>query len=167
MAGVRLALSVRNVAGEDSIRLSANLRGRVHHLLRDKTEPVSKALRRIAIAAAKSAKTKKNVRSKQRALATAPEINPIQTQLHVGSATGPTVAQELPNADAWTEGNVLVVDDAQYDIRVNPPTVLSLKLPNFLMTGSPIVPEVCVYFTFGNHPMLPALFPFLLHPGQV
>ena len=142
MAGVRLALSVHNVASEDSIRLSVNLRGRVHHLLRHKTEPVSKALRRIAIAAAKSVKTKKNVRSKQQRL-TAPEICPIEAQLHVGSATGPAVAEELPNSDAWTEGNVLVVDGVQYDIRVNPPTVLSLQLPNFLMSGSPVVPEVC------------------------
>ena len=144
-AAPRPRLVVRSVAGEETMRLSASLRGRTHSLLRDKSEPVLKALKRVAIAAAKS---EKNVKSKKRHAHTATDDGstadaPIEAQLHVGSCSGPAVSGELPNSLAWVEDNVLLVGGVEYNIRVNPPTVLSLRLPDFVMSGCPIVPKVC------------------------
>ncbi|KAG1650114.1 2',5'-phosphodiesterase 12 [Nymphon striatum] len=44
------------------------------------------------------------------------------------------------NCDAWKSNSLFTIGDSKYVIHVNPPTVLSIKLPTEIMAGFPVVP---------------------------
>ena len=130
---------VRSVATEGSLSLTLNLRGHTHNLLRSKEESLGKTMKRISLTAAKAEKKEKQPKiKKQRLEDTNP---PIEAHLYCGSKST-EVAVDTPNSLAWVEGNVLIIGDAKYTVRVNPPKVISLKVSNCIMSGYPIVPEV-------------------------
>ena len=130
-------LTVRLIQEDEHLNLSYVLKGKKHKLLRHKTEALSKTLNRISITAIRPQKLKRSerrhIQSQNEHMAT------IEAYLLAGSQR---VAGDTPNSEAWLEGRVLVVDDAQFTVYVNVPTLLSLKMPRFIMSNCPAVPEV-------------------------
>lgn len=55
---------------------------------------------------------------------------------------GELVSGQVKNVDAWTENTLLNVNDSIYEVSVNPPTVLSISLPNNIMAGFPVYPKL-------------------------
>ena len=130
-------LTVRLIPEDEHLNLSYVLKGKKHKLLRYKTEALSKTLNRISITAIRPQKLK---RSERRHMQSQNEhMAPIEAYLLAGSQR---VAGNTPNSEAWLEGRVLVVDDTQFTVYVNVPTLLSLKMPRFIMSNCPAVPEV-------------------------
>lgn len=130
-------LTVRLIPEDEHLNLSYVLKGKKHKLLRYKTEALSKTLKRISITAIRPEKLK---RSERRHMQSQNEhMAPIEAYLLAGSQR---VAGDTPNSEAWLEGRVLVVNDAQFTVCVNVPTLLSLKMPRFIMSNCPAVPEV-------------------------
>ena len=116
--------------------------GHHHHLSRDKNEHVSKTLTRIILSCQKvERKNRKRKRDEsEKGTAVIPSV------AHLYTPTGVAVEGVVPNAAAWEEGSVLEVGSTRYQVRVNVPTVLSLALPNILMTDCPAVPQVCLSY---------------------
>lgn len=130
---------VRSVAQEDSLGLTLVLKGRIHKLLRPKEENLEKTLRRISLTANKIEKSNVKKRKKN-AGQSIPEVpSPVEVRLHCGAEE---VAGDVPNIQAWVEGNTLVVSNTKFAVTVNPPTIVSLKVPDCAMSGYPIVPQV-------------------------
>lgn len=130
-------LFVRTVPEDDHLSLFYVLKGRKHNLQRLKDEELGKTLKRICITAARPEKVKRSLRRHMQHQNEA--TTPIEAHLLAGSQI---VAERTCNSDAWLEGRVLVVDSVQFAVRVNLPTILSLKMPRFVMTNCPAVPEV-------------------------
>lgn len=61
---------------------------------------------------------------------------------HGGSEGREEVPSETPNSEAWVCGNTFVLDDTSYTIAVNTPNVLYLKLPDCIMSGYAVAPQV-------------------------
>jgi hypothetical protein len=132
-------LIVRFMPEDEHLNLSYVLKGKKHKLLRYKTEALGKTLKRISITAIRPEKLK---RSERRHMQSQNEhVAPIEAYLLAGSQR---VGDDTPNCEAWLEGRVLVVDDAQFTVYVNVPTLLSLKIPRFVMSSCPAVPEVSI-----------------------
>lgn len=130
-------LIVRIIPKEEHLNLFYILKGKKHSLRRPKLEALSKTLKRICITAARPDKAK---RSQRRHMQSQNEDRtPIEAHL---LAESQEVAEDTPNCEAWVYGRILVVDNVKFRVHVNPPTVLSLKLPRFIMTNCPVVPEV-------------------------
>ena len=130
-------LIVRLVPEDEHLNLSYVLKGKKHNLRRCKQEALSKTLKRISITAIRPEKVK---RSQRRHMQFQNEhMAPIEAYLLAGSQR---VAEDTLNCEAWLEGRILVVDDIQFRVYVNFPTVLSLKMPRFIMSNCPAVPEV-------------------------
>lgn len=130
-------VGVRSLEGEDKLNviIEDNF-GHQHKLLRDKYEHVSKTLKRIIL-------TTKNRKRKHSDLST--EHTPPSLEAHLYTPTGELVGEAVPNDTAWEEGSTLQLGSVWYKVHVNLPTVLSLKLPKFAMTGCPMVPQVRGY----------------------
>lgn len=133
-------VGVRSLEGEDKLNVTIedNL-GHQHKLLRDKYEHVSKTLKRIVLSTAKS-ESRKNRKRKHSDQLT--EHTPPSLEAHLYTPTGDLVGEAVPNDTAWEEGSTLELGSVRYKVHVNLPTVLSLKLPKFSMTGCPLVPQV-------------------------
>lgn len=135
--GCSSILVVRTVPGEEHLSLCYVLKGKKHNLLRYKVEELGKTLKRICITAARPEKLKRSQR--RHVEHQNKDAVPIEAHLLAGSLK---VSEDTPNCDAWLDGRVLVVDDVHFIIHVNFPTILSLKMPRFIMTNCPAVPEV-------------------------
>ena len=133
-------VGVRSLEGEDKLNviIEDNL-GHQHRLLRDKYERVSKTLKRIVLTTVNS-QNKKNRKRKHREMLS--ESTPPSLEAHLYTPTGELVGEEVLNDSAWEEGSTLQLGSVRYKVHVNLPTVSSLKLPKFAMTGCPMVPQV-------------------------
>ena len=132
-------LIVRLIPQDEHLNLSYVLKEKKHNLRRYKQEALSKTLKRISITAVRPEKLK---RSQRRHMQGQNEhMAPIEVYLLAGTER---VADDTPNCEAWLEGRVLVVDDAQFTVYVNIPTLLSLRMPRFIMSNCPTVPEVSI-----------------------
>ena len=130
-------LVVRTVPEEEHLNLFYVLKDKKHNLRRCKVEALGKTLKRICITVARPEKVK---RSQRRHIQHQNEhATPIEAHLYNGSHV---VAEDTPNCEAWLEGRMLVVDGVRFVVRVNLPTLLSLKMPRFIMTNCAAVPEV-------------------------
>lgn len=111
--------------------------GARHKLVRCKDEHVSTALKRIELSILKKARKRKS------------SVNDasLPFEVHLYTPTGDLVSGDVPNQAAWMEQGVLEVGSDRYVVRVDPPTVVSLKLPKYFMTGCPVVPEVRMQLT--------------------
>ncbi|GFT17846.1 2',5'-phosphodiesterase 12 [Nephila pilipes] len=47
----------------------------------------------------------------------------------------------IPNSEAWPQASELIIGDVAYKVYYNPPTVKSLDLPDFIISGCPIRPH--------------------------
>ena len=139
-------LIVRLMPEDEHLNLSYVLKGKKHKLRRYKQEALNKTLKRISITAVRPEKLK---RSQRRHMQGQNEhMAPIEAFLLAGTQR---VADDTPNCEAWLEGRVLVVDDAQFVVCVNVPTLLSLKMPRFIMSNCPAVPEVRILKTSSSN----------------
>lgn len=128
---------VRSIDGEDSLSLRFLLKGREHHLLRSKREPVSKALKRIVTTLSKTGKGKKRT-----ALEATSHVS-VEAHVYTSELEGKReISPETANQEAWVNGNTFVVNDTSFAIALNAPTVKSLRLPGCIMTGCAAVPLV-------------------------
>lgn len=138
LKSVSKAVFVRSVEGESSLTLMLEFKGRTHRLLRSKEESLGKTLQRIALTAAKTEKGRKKKKSGH----CSEEAAPIEARLLCGSDNS-EIPEATSNSSAWVEGNVLAISDKRFVVQLNLPTVLSLKIPECIMTGSPVIPKVC------------------------
>lgn len=137
-------VKVRSVEGEKLNVILDDCWGHHHRLLRDKNEHVSKTLNRLVLSSLKSQKRKSgNTKRKHTDLEEKPkDTPPPPIEAHLYTPSGEAVGNEIPNEAAWEDGGVLRLGSVEYKVCVNFPTVLSLKLPQYLMTGCPVVPQV-------------------------
>lgn len=120
-----------NVIFDDSL-------GHHYQLCRDKNEEVSKTLARILLSYQKKVEKKSRKRKRDDSVG-----NPvIPSEAHLYTPTGAPVGGRVRNAEAWEEGSVLEVGSTRYQVIVNLATVLSLTLPEIIMTDCPVVPQV-------------------------
>lgn len=141
--GSHPVVKVRNAEGEKLNVILNDCWGYHHRLLRDKNEPVSRTLNRLVLSSLKSQKRKSGTRKRKRTdLEEKPEDALPPIEAHLYTPAGETVSNEIPNEAAWEDGGVLRLGSVEYKVCVNLPTILSLKLPRYLMTGCPVVPQV-------------------------
>lgn len=132
---------VRSVEGEDQLNvIMDDCWGHHHRFLRDKKEHVSKTLSRIVLSSLKSQKKQMSGNRKRKRQEPEKDVPPIEA--HLFAPSGEAVEGEVPNRAAWEDGGVLELGSVQYKVCLNLPTVLSLKLPRYPMTGCPVVPQV-------------------------
>lgn len=136
-------VQVRSVVGEETLSLRFRIKGREHRLLRDKQEPVGKALKRIVTNLSRSGKDKKKKKISGRAEAEA--INHVLVEVHLYSRDlegGREISPETANQEAWVSSNTFTVDGIRFAIAVNTPTVKHLQLPACIMATCPTIPLV-------------------------
>ncbi|NWH64364.1 PDE12 phosphodiesterase, partial [Geococcyx californianus] len=144
---------VRCVPSEPKLSLRFVLPdGSARHMQRDQTEPLGRALARIATNAAKgsakAAKKSKKARAEDGAGSeAAAEVPAVQLFSRGGEAVG----EEVPNAAAWEDGAVLHIGEARYRVERNPPALTELRLPRSLLAGFPVCPTVRVEFAAPQH----------------
>ena len=133
-------VKVRSLEGSEKLNvIFDDSFGHHHQLSRDKQEHVSRTLTRIVLS---YKKVEKRNRKRKRDESTAEATGEIPIEAHLYAPAGTLVEPEVPNALAWEEGGVLEVGSTRYKVRVNMPTVLSLALPEVIMTDCPVVPQV-------------------------
>ncbi|XP_053324756.1 2',5'-phosphodiesterase 12 [Spea bombifrons] len=144
MSAVRLLLSrlggmeravVRALPSEPKLSISLELAGSLRHLQREQSEPLGRALARIAASATRA--PSKKIRRQQQ-----PDPPPCVRLTYRGLA----VSDEALNGEAWRDGAVLEVGEARYLVQRNPPSCLQLELPSRLLAGFPLCPAVRLEF---------------------
>ena len=136
-------VQVRSVVGADSLSLRFRVKGREYRLLRDKQEPVGKALKRIVTNLSRNGKEKK----KKRKSSVAPtEVGNVSVEAHLYCSGfeggGEEISPETTNQEAWISSNTFTVNGTRYAISVNTPAVKHLQLPGCIMTTCAVVPTV-------------------------
>lgn len=125
---------VRNVEREDDIIISFIFNSKLHKLCRPKSQILEKTLQRVRFTLAKSDKR----RGKKPTLSPSPSL--VITLLdESGSQCLPT---DITNERAWCDGTWFVIGEQRYQVLVNHPRVRKLQVPEFVMVGCPIVPQV-------------------------
>lgn len=135
---------VRSIDGEESLSLRFVLKGREHHLLRSKREPVGKALKRVVTTLSKTGS--KTGKGKKKPLLEALDVtNHVSVEAHIYTSEledKREISSETTNQEAWVSGNTFVVNDTIFAIALNTPAVKSLRLPGCILTGCAAVPLV-------------------------
>lgn len=135
---------VRSVQEEDHLTISFTHEGKLRNMQRSKGEILSKALTRIELSSKK--KTKKARKST--------DCNETGDN-EGGSASlwfnGELVCSSLVNEEAWKDGSTLKIGSEAFSVEVNPPTVLSLSLPDNIMSGFPVMPLLNLEFADKQH----------------
>ena len=129
---------VRNVEDEDDMIISVLINGKKRNMKRPKKEPLKKALKRIAISQAEQISEGK--RRKKRV-----HVSENNTEVKIICGDD-TVSEETLNCFAWLEANKLIIGDLQYAIVLNPPSVVSVTIPQCCMVGYPIIPDCQLEF---------------------
>ena len=147
------AAHVRTIKGEDSINITFTLEGSTHVMRRSKAEELSKTLARILLTVVKTEKKRNKKHHRHEA---APTSTSREVKVQLLSAALEEVPGDTPNDEAWGDGSVLAIGSHSYPVRVNMPAVLQLKLPDVIMTGCAVVPQVRdgrnAYFSCTIHP---------------
>ena len=132
-SGISRILKVRCSRMEGKLDLIFDDRWGTHHeLLRCEDEPVSNALKRIELSILKKSRKRKSDK----------ESVSLELKACLYTSKGDLIGGEVPNGTAWMEEGILQVGLDHYTVQVNPPSILSLKLPKCSMTGCPVIPEV-------------------------
>lgn len=134
-------VQVRSVDGEDSLSLRFLLKGKQYHLLRDKQEPVSKALKRIVTNLSKNDKEKKKKKKRSGGASNDPQ-DFASVEVHIYTNGSEEISPETANQDAWISSNTFVVNGTRFTISLNTPVIKHLRLPGCLMTECATVPLV-------------------------
>uniref|UniRef100_A0A8C6QDF8 2',5'-phosphodiesterase 12 n=2 Tax=Nannospalax galili TaxID=1026970 RepID=A0A8C6QDF8_NANGA len=154
-AGTMERAVVRCVPSEPKLSLSFALADGSHkNMQRDQSEPLGRALSRIATNAlkghAKAATAKKSRKTRPQssggALGAGPEppaaCEPVVRLYYREEA----VAEDVLNVDAWQDGAVLQIGDVKYKVERNPPAFTELQLPRYIMAGFPVCPKLSLEF---------------------
>lgn len=133
---------VRCVPTEPKLTISFTVVGSYKHMLREQTEELGKVLARISNniikAQGKGQKSKKSKNENTSADVAEPVV-----RLYFN---GDLVAEDALNRDAWQDGAVLQVGDAQYKVERNPPTFTTAQLPASVLAGFPVCPKLEIEF---------------------
>ncbi|XP_007500023.2 2',5'-phosphodiesterase 12 [Monodelphis domestica] len=139
---------VRCVPSEPKLSLSFALADGSHkHMQRDQSEPLGRALSRIATNALKG-HAKAAARKGRRAAGAEPAgtaaspAEPVVKLYYREEAVG----DDVLNVDAWQDGAVLQIGDVKYKVERNPPAVTELQLPRYIMAGFPVCPKLGLEF---------------------
>lgn len=130
---------VRSVQKEDHLTISFNREGKQRNMQRSKGEMLSKALTRIELSSKKKTK-------KARKEADCNETGDNGDGRASLWFNGTLVCSSLTNEDAWKDGSTLKIGSEAFTVEVNPPTVLSLSLPDNIMSGFPVMPSLSLEF---------------------
>ncbi|MBZ3889224.1 2',5'-phosphodiesterase 12 [Sciurus carolinensis] len=148
---------VRCVPSEPKLSLSFALADGSHkNMQRDQSEPLGRALNRIATNAlkghAKAAAAKKSRKNRPNASGgaacavsgseTAAACEPVVKLYYREEA----VAEDVLNVDAWQDGAVLQIGDVKYKVERNPPAFTEFQLPRYIMAGFPVCPKLNLEF---------------------
>ncbi|XP_078517696.1 2',5'-phosphodiesterase 12 [Lissotriton helveticus] len=135
---------VRCVPSEPKLTLSFTLDGSQKHMQRDQSEPLGRALARIATNAVKAAQSSKAKKCKRGGKAS-PSASPAEPSVRLYYQEQ-QLPDELLNAEAWRDGAVLHVGEARYTVERNPPSFRQAQLPRHIMAGFPICPALHIEF---------------------
>ncbi|XP_003982413.1 2',5'-phosphodiesterase 12 [Felis catus] len=155
-AGAMERAVVRCVPSEPKLSLSFALADGSHkNMQRDQSEPLGRALSRIATNAlkghAKAAAAKKSRKNRPNASGgacagpvsePAAACEPVVKLYYREEA----VAEDVLNVDAWQDGAVLQIGDVKYKVERNPPAFTELQLPRYIMAGFPVCPKLSLEF---------------------
>lgn len=137
-------VAVRNVEDEENLTISFTFDEKQRKMQRSKGEILSKALTRIELSCKK--KTKKAKRSAD--CSDTGDSGGGNASLWFN---GEPVCSSLTNKDAWKDGSTLKIGSEIFTVEVNPPTVLSLSLPDNIMSGFPVMPVLSLEFAAKQH----------------
>ena len=137
-------LCVRSIEGDERIQISLLYKLEEKQIVkpvnvdRPKSEELSKTLERLGINLTKRLFSKKKLQE----LPTNNITTMSLTEPNVGK-----VDENILNSQAWSKGSILgikLLDNSysEYEVVLNPPTITSLKLPNCLLAGFSVRPEV-------------------------
>ncbi len=151
-------MSVRCVENESKISISTNINGKQRHYSREKHEPLKNTLARIHISLFRPNNKKKQKRKAQEDVGGQGlnlghfEREPDQKNdviIEVKRMQGCEqikISEDSSNFEAFANGHVLTIGKEEFKIIVNAPAVSSVSLPNSLMAGFPIVPNLDLEF---------------------
>ncbi|XP_060622081.2 2',5'-phosphodiesterase 12 [Anolis sagrei] len=151
-AGMERAV-VRCVPSEPKLSVSFVLGdGSTRQVQRDQSEPLGRALARIATNAGKGgAKKSKKARAEAEAAGPLPPAPSPAPAVRLFGQDGQAVPEEVPNAEAWQEGAVLQIGEARFRVERNPPALTELQLPRALLAGFPACPRLRAEFGSAGH----------------
>ncbi|GAA6106914.1 2',5'-phosphodiesterase 12 [Tachysurus ichikawai] len=135
---------VRCVPSEPKLSISFTLAGCYKQMLREQTEQLGKALARISNSLIK-AQTKGKKCKKTRGENTSTCDGEQVVRLYF---KGDLVSEDTLNRDAWRDSSVLQVGDVKYNVELNPPTFTTAQLPQSVLSGFPVCPNLEI--EFGN-----------------
>lgn len=153
VAGAMERAVVRCVPSEPKLSLSFVLADGSHkNMQRDQSEPLGRALSRIATNAlkghAKAAAAKKSRKNRPNVACAGPGPEPAAACEPVVKLyyREEAVAEDVLNVDAWQDGAVLQIGDVKYKVERNPPAFTELQLPCYIMAGFPVCPKLSLEF---------------------
>ncbi|XP_032724269.1 2',5'-phosphodiesterase 12 [Lontra canadensis] len=156
-AGAMERAVVRCVPSEPKLSLSFALADGSHkNMQRDQSEPLGRALSRIATnalkghakaaAAKKSRKNRPNASGGVACAGPGPESTAASEPVVKLYYREEAVAEDVLNVDAWQDGAVLQIGDVKYKVERNPPAFTELQLPRYIMAGFPVCPKLSLEF---------------------
>jgi len=114
---------------------------RVYNFDRLKTEGLERTITHIA--------TKINQvmakRLKRKSKTLGADVTPAEVRVFL-SEDGSEISPDQPNASAWMDGRCMQIEDQQFHVCVNVPTVRKLALPQPMMVGFPVYANANVEF---------------------
>ena len=120
---------------------------RKFNMCRVRSEPVGKALKRIGISVQKViSKGEDGAKAKNKKQEVS-NVIPVALFFPNGEA----VNNELSNAEAWKDGNILIIGESKFLVEENTPIVRSAKIPAVNMAGFPVVPTLKLDFADEAH----------------
>ena len=142
----RQRVFVRCVEGEENMTISFSYRDKNSRLLRPQNEPVEKALARIQTTLKKHIQKEMKKRKKVKLDSSACN-NSNKSEIAVGLYLNDTcVDSSLSNQLAWIDEATLQIGESNFDVCRNFPTILTLTLPRFILTGCPVFPRISSEF---------------------
>jgi len=132
---------VRSLNDEDDMTISLLINAKRRNMKRSKQEPLKKVLQRIAIS---HAEKKSEGKKKRKTHVVSENITDVRI-----TCGGDTVSEDTLNCYAWVEKNKLNIGTLQYNIVLNPPSILNISISPCCMSGFPIVPDCQLEFTEG------------------
>ncbi|XP_071823238.1 2',5'-phosphodiesterase 12-like [Apostichopus japonicus] len=143
---------VRCIDGKETMNISFHFKGKDYNFLRSQTETLDKTFVRMSQNFKKLADKANKRRAKKLKKGTQPpeEFNPLVSipECSIFHDGDKLVPLESCNHDAWINGAILRIGDiATYNVTVNIPTIVKLKLPSHFIAGCPLFPYIETEFT--------------------
>ena len=139
---------VRLIDGSAFVSVSLELAGRSRVLNRYKNEPLAQTLKRVQLAHVATmmvSKAKSQSASSERGTSKGQSAAKPPAVSLLGK-NGKELSGELNNEKAWTEAMALVIGDRHYTVVQNPPSIVSLSLPELVMVGITVTPSLHLEF---------------------